>query len=456
MIFLLLSLFLPTLAFAQEARYASDTPALKLDVPVFDMPYQLDAMQTVGSGFFSAYANPSMAQSLALTVDLFSAFHYGMKVFYDTSTWGERLKEVFYVGSISIGDFLLFYLPGGDGWMHEEFHRAVMSRFRVHSFNDMNTFPLFEELVSVNSLSDDDLERFKAESPADFIRMHEAGIEGEYLFIDRLQRNNFFYDQNLVNWFASFLVTLNVHLYVIASADPGKVDGMTDTMNVHETDSASRDFTGFDLTGWVYDLFRPYEPYRDRGVHPSGVGINRYRKTTDLTSAELRYLWQQGYWQVANYLSPMLFGVNSIALGNNGLYGNFAFRHLLTSFGTDLSLTILLKRSPVNLVFAYHNYQNYRHVFPAVELELIEYPVRFSAFGVYLSARVLVGMQPENQGFTTDKPAFLGLISMRVDGAVSRHWFPYFELTAKTAGWVAGNEFLNSTISARLGISARF
>jgi hypothetical protein len=100
----------------------------------------------------------------------------------------------------------------------------------------------------------------------------------------------------------------------------------------------------FNDIGWVYDLFRPDEPYSARGIHPSGTGINRYRKTTDLTDEELSYLHAQRYWYIFNYVSPMLFNVNRITIGDAGLYGNFAFRHFLTSFGTDTLLKTFLKK----------------------------------------------------------------------------------------------------------------
>ncbi|MDR1072185.1 MAG: hypothetical protein LBL45_00710 [Treponema sp.] len=86
-------------------------------------------MNTVGYGFFSSYANPSMAQSTAVTMDMYSAFHYGMKFFYDSVNMNTDLKNIIYYGGTALGDFLLTYMPGGDGWQHEEFHRAVMSRY---------------------------------------------------------------------------------------------------------------------------------------------------------------------------------------------------------------------------------------------------------------------------------------------------------------------------------------
>jgi hypothetical protein len=127
---------LPFFTFAQD-----NEPILKIDLPFFDLPYQIDAMNTVGHGFFSAYANPSMAQSLAITVDAFSAFHFGMKKIYDTSTMNNIWKNIIYYGGTALGDGLLMFFPfGGYSWMHEEFHRAVMSRYEVNSFNAAYTF----------------------------------------------------------------------------------------------------------------------------------------------------------------------------------------------------------------------------------------------------------------------------------------------------------------------------
>jgi hypothetical protein len=397
-----------------------------------------------------------MAQSTAVTMDMYSAFHYGMKFFYDSSNMNIILKNIMYYGGTALGDFFLEYVPGGDGWMHEEFHRAVMSRYGVNSFNGMNLFPLGAEMVSVNRVNDEDLIRFKNESSADFIRMHEAGIEGQYLLVNRLQRNNFFYNQNYLHEILYWFLTINSHLYIVSSALPGQVDASTARMNETETDIASRDFTGFDMTAWVYDLFRPNEPYQNRGIHPSGTGINRYRTTEDLTTNELRYLVKQGRWQFFNYLSPMMFGFRSFPLGDMGIKWNFVFRHFLTSFGTDLTLEMFIKIEEFNFKAAYHNYQNYDHIFPAIEIEMIDYPVKIKNIGIYISPKIMLGIQPQKQGFFTSEVEFFGLIGSRIDFQLAKHWRPYIEVMAKTNGWIAGNEFLEKNISARLGISARF
>ena len=460
-ILLIAMIMLPFYLYSQPD---TETVKLKLDFPLFDLPYQMDAKSAVGRGFFGSYANPSMSQSLAVSTNVYSAFHFGMKHFYDNSNLREPLKRFIYFYGSALGNVLFFWMPGGEGWLHEEYHRAVMSRFGANSFNEMNLFPIGAEVIAVSRVKDEDLVRIKEKSPADMVRLHASGIEGQYLLINNLQRNNFFYvclaqykyDKNLLNLTMYWMSIINSHAYIILSASPNFADKTIASMNEKETTIASRDFTGMDFTAWAYDLFRPDEPYQARGVHPSGTGINRYRSTTDLTPDELKYLKRQGWWHVVNYMSPMLFGIDHIALGNSGLTGNFAMRHLLTSFGTAVSAHVFLKNEHYKMAFAYHNNLNYRHYFPAIEAELVDYPFQLGKLGMSISPRTLIGLQPKGQQFMTRKAEFLGLLGLRVDFAASQRFFPYIDLTAKTNGWVAGNEYLNSNASVRMGISARF
>ena len=441
-------------AFAQSTDTVYQSK-LKLDLQLFDFPYQITAAETVGKGFFSAYANPSMSQSLNFTASIYSGIHYGLHAAFDGKLSKRKLEKILQMTTIMGVDFLLLYTPCGDGWLHEEYHRAVLTQFGVNSFNQMNTFPIGKSIVSVNRLKDEDLERFKSVSSADFVRMSAAGIEGQYLLIDLLQRNNFFHKQELFHEFQYLFSTLNSIAYVIMSSNPQSADKEIDEMNAKETTISSRDFTGFDMTSWAYDLFHPDEPYAARGIHPTGLGIDRYRKTSHLENYELKYLKQQGYWHCFNILSPMLFGFRSITL-KNGYSGNVAFRHLLTSFGTDLSLNIFLKKVKYNFVFTYHNYQNYRHIFPAIELEMIDFPLFYKKLNVFLSSRIEAGIQPHNQEFMTKKADFLGLVGCKADFRIYKNFFSYLEVVAKTKGWIAGNVYLNDNISVKMGFSARF
>jgi len=459
-IFICLLLIIPVNGNGQT-KDSLTAPALKLDLAVFDLPYQFEAARAVNAdemsfgGFLKGYANPGMSQSLALTTDLYSAVHYGLgKAFVKKKQFYSDFRIFLEYTSYLASDFILMYAPLGDGWLHEEYHRAVMSRFNINSFNDMNTFPLGAEIVSVNHVSDEDLIRFKNESPADFIRMHVAGIEGEYLLIDKLEKNNFFYGQGLVNEILYLLSTLNSISYVNICTQPGYIDEETDRMNSIETLIPDRDFTGFDFTAWVYDLYNPEEPYVDRGVHPSGTGIDRYIKTTDLSEEQLAYLKKQGSLQLLNMLSPMLYTVKTIPL-KNGMNFNFAFRHFLTSFGSDISFNLFLKTGNQNLILAYHHANNYVKAYPSIEASIFEQTVNIRNNTFLLTPRFIAGIQPKEQEFNTRSAGFLGYFGCRLDWITSKV-YPWIELEAKSKGWVAGNEYLDSNLKFKAGISARF
>ncbi len=250
--------------------------------------------------------------------------------------------------------------------------------------------------------------------------------------------------------------TLNSIMYVKMCSIPDQADPMTDGFNVMEKTIPQRDFTGLDFSGWVYDLFKPNEDYTERGVHPLGNGVDRYIKTTDMTGEELTYLKKQGNLQWLNCLSPMLIGFRTIKLSKNGLYGNFAVRNFLTSFGNDISCNIYLRNNECKFFAAYHHAQNYQHAFPALEAQLIDYNWNLGNSNLYISPRILVGLQPQEQGFKTGNASFLGLAECKLELITKCFVHPYIEVSAKTKGWIAGNEFLTSNLSGRFGIVSRF
>ena len=456
---IILLLLCPSL-FSQQSD-SIVTPKLKLDLILFDLPYQLDAAKTVGEGninfgsFLRGYANPSMQQSLALTGSLYSAAHFGLdNTFKKDGRYKKKSSKFFHLSSLLFTDIVLIYSPLGDGWLHEEYHRAAMTRFQVNSFNEMNTFPIGAEVVSVSRIRDEDLIRFKLESPHDFIRMHVAGIEGQYLLIDKLQKENFFYNSNLSHHYLYVLSTSNSIAYLNGSTKPSFADPLTDRLTKQQTDISSRDFTGIDFTAWVYDLFNPDEPYESRGIHPSGIGIDRYIKTTDLSSDAKDYLKKQSILSWLNCVSPMVLGFNSISWNHNYRF-NFALRHFLTSFGSDITFNVFLKGNQKNLIFRFHHASNYKKSFPSVEAELYEFPAILANNRFLIGLRMITGVQPKYQSFTTNKSAFLGLAECKFDWLTKGLISPFAQLSFKTKGWVAGNEFLDSNTSFRLGLSAR-
>jgi len=335
--------------------FAQDFQKIILNFPVFDYSYSVYAAKTVSNSaypafdvkpvdFFKAYVNPSMSQSLESSASFYNAMNFGLSEL--KINWFNNVFLNYFTESLIFSGalFVAEYIPLGDAWLHEEFHRAVLTKNYVNSYNQVNDFPLFAELVSVNNVTDENLIRFKASNQTDFVRLHAAGIEGENLLIRELQKRTFFNNQQYPYFSFELLWTANSFYYVwICHTEEAEI--ITNDVNAQDADNFKiRDFTGLDFTAWVYDLFKPQAAYAQRGVHPSGIGIDRYVKPSDLTSDELNYLKKQGYLQLLNFASPMLLSINHIPITIKGVQMdmNFAFRHYLTSFGNDISFDIVM------------------------------------------------------------------------------------------------------------------
>jgi hypothetical protein len=173
-----------------------------------------------------------------------------------------------------------------------------------------------------------------------------------------------------------------------------------------------------------------------------------------LSDEALTYLRRQGYLQFLNLLSPMLYTNRSVTLPNH-VRCNFAIRHFLTSFGSDIKLSVYLDAKDKRIALAYHQANNYKRAFPAVEAELIEKPFALLGMPLCASPRALVGMQPRGQRFMTKNAEFLGLVECRIDWTGKTPVQPWMALSLKTPGWVVGNVFLDANCSVRAGITAR-
>jgi hypothetical protein len=402
-----------------------ESPSLKLDFPVFDLPYQIDAAN-IFDNFFESYTHPSMDQTLNVTNTVFSSLHFGMKKLKDVIGSDAYWKRFVYYGGVGLGDFLLYSLPIPTGymWMHESFHVAGFT-YAGHRSHLNYAFPNGAYAVADSG----ELSNWSAE-----YRTLAAGMESEYLLVEKMQRNNFFYDQNLPNEFFYWLTNYQAWGYAY---QPLLIDEMKMTVDGKEETVYP------DSQQWTYFLF-----------HPEGVPDE---SEIHLSDNEKDFLKNRVMLSLINVASPMMFGIRSIPLGaETGWYGNFAFRHLYTSFGTDLVFNVYLKNAPFNMAFAYHSYLNYEHYFPAIEAELIDFPFRLGRLDLLLSPRLMIGAQPKNQEFMTADPEFFGMAGCRVDFAISRHVLPYIEFSMKTNGWVAGNEYLKGTFGGKAGVSLRF
>ncbi len=425
-------------AVAQAAAPSPAPARVRVDVVALDLPFNTA----------NGYSFPSMSQSLASSRDFYQLAHHGIR------SWVGPEHRARGFLAIAAFDFLAGWLPLGEGWLHEERHRAVLSRRGIGSFNDIYKFQLFKETIAVSRVRDEDLVRLKREQPAEQVRLASAGIEAQYELNLELEKRAFFEGSNASDAALLWSNVINSALYVFTCGTK-EADTLTDEANADDgRDVRRRDFTGLDFTAWAYDLHRPHEPYEARGIHPSGVGIDRYRRFSDLSRDEQDYLKQQGRLQFLNMLDPNLFGRRGFTARGGRLRWNLSLRHQLTSFGYALDANLFLKRGGASVLAIAHNYVNGERYFPGLEVQLWRRRVRLGGADYLLSPRLMLWLQPEAQAFRTDSVKAGGLAALRIGRALGGRLEPYLELEGKTAGWVAGIAHLDRNVALRVGVSA--
>ncbi len=435
-------------AYGQEAPPSPlSAPTLQISLPLLDVPFNR-------SDDYNSRFVPSMRQSTELSKSFYQ-MTYPMVLEALRSNKPEP-------GSFDgFANFMLFfsylfgstYLPFGDIWLHEEYHRAVLANRGIDSYNNVYDLKIGGDSVSVSRVKDEDLILFKKKYPSDLIRSHAAGYEGDNQLVSSLLKDAFFLRTSPAEMIL-FLNVLNDHFYLRASAS-NEVIIDTDLHNSEERSIQERDFTGFDFTAWVYDLHRPQEDYSARGVHPTGVGIDRYIKLSDLTPEEIRYLKKQRDLSLLN-----IFGLFFMKPHKGGLASGrdaFVYRvrptHYLTSFGYTVNIDFLLKSANRNLFFSFQNQFNDDAYFPGVDMEMVNTPYRIFGKEMAVTPRLSVWLQPEDQNFRTSKSELGGLVSVKTSAPLKEGWSTWFELEGKTKGWVAGNVYLDDAVSTRVGMT---
>lgn len=408
---------------------------------------------TLGDMPFNTQGAPSMQQSLELTWSLYRLGELGNQA---------TMRRLFpdHEGlQLGVGIALSWTLPWFplNGWMHEEWHRAVLTRNGVASFNGMWLPSNWAAgLVAVSRLSDQELAAFKADNPAGFVRMSSAGMEGQQalvrlggdLVFEEADRHVFGPFWTADSWMAGTLVNQELQNLFYLSACLEASDALTEDINGGEPTMPPRDFTGLDCDGWAYDLARPDEPYADRGPHPSGNGIDRYRSWSDLGPTEQDWLKRARGMYLLNALNPNLFGVNQIRLGPARF--NASVSSTLTPWGQAVELHTLWALGERTLVVDAGSGWNKAAAQPAVGVALRQQP----AGGLTVDVEARVWLQPHTLLWAEEDRQPGGRLALEL-----RHPVGPVDLRlqaeAKSPGWVLGEEALETQVGANAGLVVR-
>ncbi len=441
-----------------QKQDTSQVYPLQLDLPIFDFPYMLESGKT--GQFFNSF---SMQQSLAITQDIHSVNYYLNNRFWHKVIQPDTKRSKVYnriAANATSGliDYVFTYygVAFSAQWLHEEYHRNGLTTRGIPSYNETyNRFNGGYANGSVSKVSDDDLIRFKKDSPQELVRSFSAGIESELLLLRGLQKDNFYKRSQYANILLNVLLTKHAIDYV-NQFRKHDYNASIDSMNTHGQTINERDFVGWDFTPWVYDLHRPNEPYEERGIHPSGVGVDRAIKTTSLTSEEYSYLKKMGNMQYLNFISPFMIGINRININKHTAF-NFAVRHYLNSFGYDLTTDFFVDFKGKEYLVALHGYSNKNLFLPGVEVELPRIEIRKKSNNNNywtFHPNAMLWMQPDD--FYSTEGRLGGLIRLRAAYSLNSTWKIYTTVETKTKGWVAGHPYLEPNFGIRGGVYAQF
>jgi hypothetical protein len=442
---------------APSSAALRDTDRIEFDLPVFDAPFH---------GLGGGYEFPSMAQSLAITRGLAQGIHGALARY--AAGQGERSgkRALLSFGSL-LTEFALITLPGGYSWLHEEWHRAVLTSRHIGSYNGIYDFRVLSSAIPVSHVADADLVSLKRDHPADMVRLSAAGNEAQLELARSLRKELFFNRQECsIEWITLFINTFSPASYLFLCSMP-YADQLTDRLERAEgSDISRRDIVGMDFTAWVYDLYRPHELYdTGRGPHPSGVGIRRYIRRSQLNGAEKNYLQLQGFLSWMNLLNPQLAGKNRFN-GKNPftkapIFWNAALVHHLTPFGFTIDCDFMAAQGKTGAVATLRSYFNGRRYFPGAAVEVDDLPLSiFGAKGaferVYISAKAEGWLQPGELLFDGRAAQAGGALAFGLKAGVTKHLFVSVSASGKSAGWQAGELPLERQFGARAGLCAWF
>jgi hypothetical protein len=407
---------------------------VSLDFPVLEMPFNFEN---------DGYSAPSMRQSLAFSTDAYMSMHRALAGPEGSPRWRRWLV----VG----GDFLSSWVPLGNGWLHEEWHRAAMTRRGISSRNDIYTFPVGSTLIAVSHVSDRDLINLKNSHPYEQVRLSSAGMESQVAQNTLIGEKHFFDNAQTYDRMLMMFNAVNVSFY-LKECGSTSADSSTDKQNTSDGTSVSkRDFTGLDCTAWAYDLFRPTEPYQARGNHPSGVGVDRYIRYSDLTDREKRFIKKQFYFSLFNFADPFLVGYDSFRAHafDRDIKWNARTAHYITSFGYTIDANLYLQWDQRKLALHLHNGFNANTYFPGVGLEWREQALPGERF--FLSHKLTVWQQPRGQDVRTNQGSWM-VDAMERLSYIKDTYRPYVGIEAKTPGWMVGNPYLERNVTLWTGL----
>ena len=320
---------------------------------------------------------------------------------------------------------------------HEEGHRSILTSCGIGAISQ----PLYnlQGIAFVNGVRDNELENLRDNDLPDYIRLHTAGIESDYMLGNKAEEDIIFNFDSKRNLFVEvYFRKLATIAYYTGSLVPSLSPNLNENSN-----ELLNDIVGHDVYGAIKNLHRPNIPFY------------RYTDYKDLTKEELKYLKRVGYRALLNIGSPVFFKTLNI-IKNKNLKLSLSTGYNMCPFGDFIDEKVYIQfNNNYNFRAYFRQFENNNTWFMGGGLSLVDYKIS-SKLNTTIDSHFWT--QPKKLDFNTTQSQFGGsgdvLFKYIVFENKSHNSLSLdLGLNYKTEGFLPEEVILKEHFGVRLGVT---
>jgi hypothetical protein len=338
---------------------------------------------------------------------------------------------------VQTAGYILFFGP----LTHEEAHRSILISKNIGAISQ--PFFLSKRGGYIDGVTDAELKHIRDTDFPDFARLHTAGLESDYMLVNREEALLSFENESYKNIVVEYLLrkAMLMQYYLIGFVHYD-IDG------AEEKNELKRDIVGNDVYGMVRHWFRPTMDYK------------RYTLYNELTGEEKNFVRRMGFRSFINLINANIIGVKNFSISNN-LKMNFGMGYTMSPFGDFIDETTWFKcGNDYKLSIYLREFQNKNNWFLGGGIGIYDLMLS-KRIGTNINAHIWD--QPQNLGFIDTKGQAGGAVE------VTGRYFLFTKratklknisfdlgLILKTKGFLPEEIYLGKHIGFRLGVSFGF
>lgn len=320
---------------------------------------------------------------------------------------------------------------------HEEGHRSILTSLGIGAISQ----PFFNKqgVAYVNGVTDAQLKNLRDRNLPDYVRLHTAGIESDYMLGLREESEILFNTDTRQNLMVElFFRKLCTMFYYSSSLVPSLEPNLKEDCN-----ELKNDVVGHDVYGAIKNLYRP------------NIDFYRYTSYEDLLTEERRFVKRTGYRALLNIGSPVFIKALNL-VDNDILELSVGTGYTMCPFGDFIDENFWIQYNQKYHILAYlRQFENRNTWFLGGGANLLDYPLSSK---LITSASFHLWSQPKNLDFNTNIGRFGGAADLMLK-------YPCFKNNAghslsidlglcyKTYGFLPEEVVLKEHFGVRLGLT---